>query len=459
MHSFNALLKTLEEPPPHLKFIFATTEYHKIPDTIVSRCQQYEFRTIPSGEIAAQLRRIADAEKIEISDYAVSQIARAAEGSLRDGISALDQVLAATGPKIEEEDVTELLGLIDRDVIGGTVRAIVERDSKAILSIVDSLVRSGRDLQSFARGLMGYIRDILVVRVAPDSPELVDSAAERGELTELAERLSEEDLIRSLDVLTQVESALRWSPEPRFHMEVALLKLSQLRHLASFEDLLSRFEALGTTGGTKGGGSSSDGGGGLRSAGSAARAETRGTAGEESAGPQNGSGPTEVGIGDIEASASPCVLTPEEIVNRVLERLRSERPKLAALISHHDGAGMEGDCLHIGFVDAQPFLREQIEQKDVRRALEQAASEVADRSLRVEFRLSESASATEPVPETESPADDLFERALKDPMVRGFVATFRGRVEEVLSLNRGNRGNRSNGGSASETGSDGLVKR
>ena len=455
MHSFNALLKTLEEPPPHIKFIFATTEYHKIPDTIVSRCQQYEFRTIPGGEIAAQLRRIAEAENIEVSDYAVSQIARAAEGSLRDAISALDQVLAATGPKIEERDVTELLGLIDRDVIGGAARAIVECDSKAILSIVDKLVRSGRDLQSFARGLMGFIRDILVVQVAPDSPELVDSTTDREELTELASRLSEEDLIRNLDVLTQVESALRWSPEPRFHLEVALLKLSQLRRLASFEDLLARFKELDTGGdrGTEGGGSSSEGSGDIRATRAVARPDPQSTAGGEHVSPKNVSRPANVMASVAEGLENPSVLTSEEILNEVLERLRSERPKLAALVSRHDGASLKGDCLQIAFVDAQPFLREQIEHEDVRLALEREASAVAGRSLRVEFRLSEAAKATVPVPEIESSGDDLFERALKDPMVRGFVATFRGKVEEVLSLN---------GGSATETGSagsEGFVKR
>ena len=174
--AFNALLKTLEEPPPRVKFIFATTEYHKIPDTILSRCQQFEFRTVPIAIIADQLRSIAQHEGIEIEDAAVSQIARAAEGSLRDALSALDQVLAAVGTKIVEKDVAELLGLIDHEVLANAARAIMDRQTGAILSIVDELVRGGRDLRSFARGLIQYFRDLLVVRVAPDSPELVELA-------------------------------------------------------------------------------------------------------------------------------------------------------------------------------------------------------------------------------------------------------------------------------------------
>ena len=242
--AFNALLKTLEEPPPRVKFIFATTEYHKIPDTIVSRCQQFEFRMVPSGVIADQLRKIAGQEGIEISEAALTEIARAAEGSLRDALSALDQVLMAVGTRIEERDVAEILGLIDHQVLAATARAITDRQTAQVLSIVNELVRGGRDLRSFARGLVQYFRARLVIRAAPDAPELLELAGDREELMELAGKISEDDLVRSLDLLTQAEGALRWAPEPRFHLEVALLKLAQLRQLQSFEELLARFEAL-----------------------------------------------------------------------------------------------------------------------------------------------------------------------------------------------------------------------
>ena len=161
--AFNALLKTLEEPPPSVKFIFATTELHKIPDTILSRCQEFEFRTVPQERIADHLKHIAQSEGIQISERALGQVARAAEGSLRDGLSALDQVIAACGDSIEETDVTELLGLIEHDVLIDAVDAIVHRDTKSILEIVDSLVRSGRDLRHFTSGLLQCFRDVLVL--------------------------------------------------------------------------------------------------------------------------------------------------------------------------------------------------------------------------------------------------------------------------------------------------------
>jgi DNA polymerase-3 subunit gamma/tau len=378
---------------------------------------------------------------MEVSDAAIGQIARAAEGSIRDALSALDQVMAATGAKIDEADVTELLGLIASDVLNNATRAIVERDTAAILGIVDELVRGGRDLQSFARGLMQFFRDVLVVRVVPDASDRVEVAHDHADLPELAERLSEEDLIRSLEILTGLESALRWSPEPRFHLEVALLKLAELRRLASFEDLLARFEALESGRRPRGGPSGGGGGGSAGGRPSRGPRESRAPSDEkltsslaarvESATREPPSEPA------LPRDGAGTVTTSDAIMDRILERLRSAKPKLAALVSHHNGVTLEEDCLKLGFEADQPFLCEQIEQADFRRLLEEEASAVAGRKLRVEVRLSKS---DKPEEET-SPGDEnkvrreLFERAMKDPMVRGFVETFQGEVEDVRPLN------------------------
>lgn len=440
MHSFNALLKTLEEPPPHLKFIFATTEYHKIPDTIVSRCQPFEFRTVAAGELADHLRRIAEAEKIEITAPAIHQIARAAEGSIRDSLSALDQVVAATNGKIDEKDVSELLGLIDSNVLAAAAQAIVERGGAEILRIVDELVRSGRDLRSFARGLMQYLRDVYVVHVAPDSPELLELGADREMLDRLAGRLTEEDLIRSLEVLTQLEGALRWSPEPRFHLEVALLKLSELRRLASFEDLLARVEAMesgAAPAGPRGKTPAGEGGTGSRertSRSAEAKVSTRSRAEANEASDPRPADAASAG------TPAPPFDDAEEIVARLLERLRSVKPKLAALVSHHNGVALEGDCLRMGFVAAQQFIREQIEQDEFRGILEKEASELLGRPIKMAFGFSEPEKPKEaaPLEESKSNADKaaLYERAVKDPMVRRFVETFQGEVDEVRALDR-----------------------
>ncbi len=444
--AFNALLKTLEEPPPRVKFIFATTEYHKIPDTIVSRCQQFEFRTVPIAIIADQLRSIAQHEGIEIEDAAVSQIARAAEGSLRDALSALDQVLAAVGTKIEEKDVAELLGLVDHEVLAGAARAIMDRQIGAILSIVDELVRGGRDLRSFARGLIQYFRDLLVVRAAPDSPELVELAGDRQELAELSSRLSEDDLIRSIDLLTQVEGALRWAPEPRFHLEVALLKLAQLRELVPFEDLLARFEALASGSTPSPGTGSTPKRAAPRPAPkeAPARASSRGTPTSrpkaQSKSPASPSTVPEAATPEAPKKApstprppTPAVDEPHELVDRVMERIRSVNPKLSALLSHHNGVSLDDDCLHIGFDVDQKFFQEQLESEDLRQLFEETASACAGRPLRVEIALSDRKKESPPEPPPPS-QQALREKVLQEPLVRSFLETFQGEIEEIKPL-------------------------
>ena len=244
--AFNALLKTLEEPPPRVKFIFATTEYHKIPDTILSRCQQYDFRMIPARELVAHLRKVADGEGIKVSDEALARFARAAEGSVRDALSLFDQVLAFSGSEIKDEDIGALLGLIDRELLLAASRGIAECDSLALLELVDRLSDYGADYRNFTRELLLHLREILLVKLAPEgSPLLAPLVPEdRERIRPLAAILSEEDLLRMFEVLTRTESDLRWAQDPRVTLELALLKMAQMRRLMPMAELVARVESL-----------------------------------------------------------------------------------------------------------------------------------------------------------------------------------------------------------------------
>ena len=244
--AFNALLKTLEEPPPRVKFIFATTEYHKIPETILSRCQQYDFRMIAARELALHLRSVADQEKIRVSDAALALIARAAEGSVRDGLSLFDQVLAFTGDEIPDADVAGLLGLVDRELLHRASKAIVEGDSLAMLELVESLADYGADYRNFVRELLLHLREVLLVRLAPAGSPLLDAVLpeELERLRSLAAALSEEDLLRALDLLTRAEGELRGASDPRVALDLVLLKLVQMRRLLPFAEVVARVERL-----------------------------------------------------------------------------------------------------------------------------------------------------------------------------------------------------------------------
>jgi DNA polymerase-3 subunit gamma/tau len=244
--AFNALLKTLEEPPPRVKFIFATTEYHKIPDTILSRCQQYDFRMIPTRELMAHLRAVSDADGIKVSDEALARIARAAEGSARDALSLFDQVLSFSGSEVRDEDLTALLGLIDRELLLAASQGIAGSDGPALLNVVERLSDYGADYRNFARELLLHFREILLLRLAPPgSPLLASIAPEEAErLRPLAETFSEEDVLRAVEVLTRAESDLRSTPDPRVTLEFALLKLAHARRLVPFTELVARVEAM-----------------------------------------------------------------------------------------------------------------------------------------------------------------------------------------------------------------------
>ncbi len=245
--AFNALLKTLEEPPPRVVFIMATTESHKIPDTILSRSQQFEFRTIATTRIAERLRLIADAEKINVADEALREIARAGEGSMRDAQSAFDQVISFSDAEITVADVEAALGIAGAELRGRVMRSIAAGAPRDALAVVDDLVMRGHDLRNFCRDLLSHVRDLLVVKVAGDAAEGLDAGdAERRELMLAAHEFSESDLVRFFHSLSETERSLREGAHPRYQLEIGLVKLIEMRRLVPLGQLLERLNALET---------------------------------------------------------------------------------------------------------------------------------------------------------------------------------------------------------------------
>jgi DNA polymerase-3 subunit gamma/tau len=237
--SFNALLKSVEEPPAHVVFMMATTELHRIPDTILSRSQVFEFRTIPTKAIVEQLTRIAAAEGLEASDAALALIARAAEGSMRDAQSALDQVMAFAGRTVSVDDVATVLGLVGRDLLFDLIEAVVAEDGPAAFALADRAVEAGHDLKLVVRELTAVVRDLMLVSVDParaGDAELAEGERER--LNGLASRFSREDLMRAFDLLAKAEQDIRNAAHPRYHFEMVLLRWMHLRKLVPLVELL-----------------------------------------------------------------------------------------------------------------------------------------------------------------------------------------------------------------------------
>jgi len=238
--AFNALLKTIEEPPPWAVFILCTTESHKIPATIASRCQHFSFRSVDFNDLIDRMREICVKEGIEADDEALSVIAQSGEGSVRDSLSALDQAIACCGNKLEAAQVRALLGAFSLDAMAQVTTALSAQDGGAVLALVDELERNGGSPQHFSRELSRYVRNLLVTKISgPDSRLVTASPSERAEMAKIAAVFSEEDLTRYLQLALDLFRDLQFSLQPRFHLEIGLLKMIQAGKLISIEEALA----------------------------------------------------------------------------------------------------------------------------------------------------------------------------------------------------------------------------
>lgn len=243
--AFNALLKTLEEPPEHVIFIFATTEPHKIPETIQSRCQRYDFRRIPQRTIQARLREMSSSECLEISNHAISLIAKAADGSMRDAQSLLDQMISYCGKEIPDEAVSEILGLAGREIFLRISQAVLDGDPAACLQAVEDLYRQGIDFAQLYKDLVEHFRNLLVSRVIENPSEILDLPDSHiGELKRQASDSSIEDLQRLLSLLIDAEDHILRASLPKVGLEVTLVKMAALARLTPLADILKKIEAI-----------------------------------------------------------------------------------------------------------------------------------------------------------------------------------------------------------------------
>ncbi len=244
-NAFNALLKTLEEPPAHAKFIFATTEPHKIPVTILSRCQRFDFRKIPLLKVAGKLREIAAAEGLTVSERSLALIARHGEGSMRDALSTLDQVIAFCGEAVNDEDVQLLLGMVDRRLLLDAVEAIVQRDPRRALDTAQRFDQLGVALRQVAQELVEAFRALVVCKVVAEPAEMLDLVGdELQELQGLAAGASLEELQRIVTLLLKLQVELAGSPYPLLSLEMSLVRLANLPPLEDLGRLIERLESL-----------------------------------------------------------------------------------------------------------------------------------------------------------------------------------------------------------------------
>jgi DNA polymerase-3 subunit gamma/tau len=239
--AFNALLKTLEEPPEWVVFILCTTEVHKIPTTIGSRCQQFSFRSVDFKELVGRMEWICAQEGITAEPEALAVLAQAGEGSVRDSLSALDQAIACSGNNLKAPDVRGLLGLFSIDALSKVTAALAASDSGAMLEVVGELDRTGQSLQHYCRELARFFRNLLVAKIAgPNTRLIAASAQEQERMAEIGASFSEEDLTRYLQLTLESFRELQYSLQPRFHLEIGLLRLIHAGRMLSMEEALAQ---------------------------------------------------------------------------------------------------------------------------------------------------------------------------------------------------------------------------
>src|SRR5579883_3362635 len=399
--AFNALLKTLEEPPEWVVFILCTTEAHKIPTTIASRCQQFSFRSVDFEEVLKRMQEICAKEGILADAEALSVLAQAGEGSVRDSLSALDQAIACCGTKLDAAEVRGLLGMFSLDSLDQVTQALAAQDSRRMLDLVLDLDRNGRNLQHFCRELARYFRNLLVAKVAGTNTRLIAaSPREQERLAEIAAGFSEEDLTRYLQLTLDLFKELQFALQPRLHLEIGLLRLVQAGRLQPIEEALA---ALGTGSGP-----------------APARPAVAKNIGPETSRPFTrpaAPNPPPAKPAPAQAPTAPPAPASSPDSGAWRERLHAALLELgmqftADAVEHSTVSESRGE-LH--FVTPEEFSLA-MNEKDILKAVQK----IAGKPLRIKIKLG----APEAAPAIAKPAGDAEQRALEHPEVRRFQEIF-----------------------------------
>ena len=395
--SFNALLKTLEEPPPGVIFILATTELQKVLPTVLSRCQVFEFRRVGPAEIARHLRTICDEEKIQIPDSALERLARASEGSVRDSLSLLERAVAFCGNEIEEEEVVRMLGAVRSQVLTDLVAALARHDAAAMLDVLDGLIDQGHDLVHLWDALIAAVRDLLLLRTLPDPKELLARTPDEARaLAQAAEGLTREDLTRVFQILADLEPGLKSSSQPRFLFEAMLIRLAALGSVRPIEELLQSLPA------------------------------------HQAPSPPTKVPPQKKKVVEppprtVNAAPNPAWNSADDLI----EAIRRTRPMVAAVLEQASALELRGEELVIGFSDTMEAVKRQVETKESLSLIGHEAERLSGRPVKVRIELGSAPAATAaaaPLPDRKSSAngasDGLLEEARREPGVQKLMDAF-----------------------------------
>jgi DNA polymerase-3 subunit gamma/tau len=408
--AFNALLKTLEEPPAHTRFILASTELHKIPATIVSRCQRFAFRALTVKEIAAQLLKVAKAEKIQATPGALRLLATAAEGSLRDGLSLLDQAATVAGGTVDEARCAEILALVNRELLEGMFSAVAGGDRSAAIAHLGRLTEAGADPRHVLKEFVGFLRRLLMAAAGTtaDVPE-----EERSRVAALSKAMPYDNLLRAVSLALEADALVRRVDDPALVVQMLVLKLAELPRLRGIEDAIA-----------------------------AAPASAAKPAAPAPAPRPSGSGPRIVSLVAVESEPDPKETTAPaappggDPLERFHDILDSRRRVTAAQASLAESISAAGDDLVLRFGIDRAAAKEALEEHGAKKLLAEVAREAFGRPMRVVLKTGPPADgdlgkAAREVPRATIARERASSRAESDPMVRSAIELFHGELTEI----------------------------
>jgi DNA polymerase-3 subunit gamma/tau len=389
--AWNAFLKTLEEPPQHVVFVLATTEAHKVPATIVDRCHRFDFQRPSLEQIAGVLRRVAAEEGIELPDPAVGMLARAATGSFRDALGTLEQLVTYGGKQVELDDVRDILGVADAELVLDTAEALTERDPRAALLAVQRLSDSGRDFTQFMRDLSAHLRHLFVVQTLGEVPDSFSVTAEHTDrLATQAERFSQGEILRAIDFLAAAIAAVKDGSEPRIQLEMALLKATQPQADLSLQALMFRIEQL-----------EARLGGGAPAAGAEPAAPAQAApAPPAPARSASGGGPVAAVAAEPDPEADPVPVGAVELEQlqaiwpAVAEAITEENAMLGAALGAARPMAVEGERLTVAFPPDAAFVKKKAEAN--RDVVQRVLRGLTGHSLGIVYELREDAAPAGP---------------------------------------------------------------
>ena len=424
--AFNALLKTLEEPPSHVLFVFATTEPHKIPLTILSRCQRFDFKRIPLNLIFERLRAIASAEEVRIDDDTLLFVAREAEGSMRDAQSLLDQVISYSGKEIQKDDILTLLGIGDRQILFDLSAAIFGKDAKRCLALIDDLYKRGYDLGQFCKDFLHHFRNLLVMKLeGGQSSVLTVPEHEAKELLGQGEGVGFEDLHRLFQILLKGEALMARTPFPKVVLEMTVVEMARLESLLPLDEILSRVENLENT---------------LSS--QISHNESRRAVSESVSNKENGETNSQKPVGgckeEIAHDSQDGVEANEEEVRQwdaYINFVRGENPILASFLTQGRPLRLTDTILEIGFAK-DSFSLDRVSERTTLQSVEELAQRHFKKALQLKVtptspsKDAKTSSKAPPGSETDLVRHRKKE-AIDNHVVQEAVEIFQGRIVEV----------------------------